>query len=111
MNKDTFVAECMERHRLCLEAVTHCLRQGGDYAEESHIKLLLNCSQICMTAADFMIRGCENLHELCEIAAFVCERTVVSCQRWADTDPVLKQCMEQCSRCGEYNRKAVMAAA
>jgi hypothetical protein len=111
MNKDNYVAECMECHRLCMEAVSYCLRQGGDYAEENHIKLLLNCSQICMTAVDFMIRGCESLPQVCEITAYFCERTVVSCQRWAETDAVLKQCMEQCSRCGEYNRKVVMAAA
>jgi hypothetical protein len=111
MNKDNYVAECMECHRLCMEAVSYCLRQGGDYAEENHIKLLLNCSQICMTAVDFMIRGCESLQQVCEITAYLCERTVVSCQRWAETDAVLKQCMNQCSRCGEHNRKVMMAAA
>lgn len=110
MNKDNFVAECMECHRLCMEAVTYCLRQGGDYAEEKHVTLLLNSSQISITAADFMIRGCENLAELCEVAAFICERTVISCQRWADTDPVRKQCMNQCSRCAEQNRKVMIAA-
>ena len=57
------IQNCVECHRVCLETITHCLREGGKHAEAAHIGLMLDCAQICQTSADFMIRG-SGLHAL-----------------------------------------------
>lgn len=50
------VDECLSCFRTCLESVTHCLEKGGRHAEASHIRLLLDCAEICETSAGFMLR-------------------------------------------------------
>lgn len=105
----TCIAECMECHRVCMETLTHCFSEGKSYVEATHLQLLLDCSQICQTATDFMIRQSDLVCRTCEIAAYVCEKTSVSCERWASSDPQMKRCMEVCSRCGECCRKVMMA--
>lgn len=114
MSKETCVAacipECLECHRICMETLTYCLRKGEDYAEADHVHLLLDCSQICLTAVDFMTRDSDVVSQISEIAAYLCEKTAVSCERWGDSDSQMKRCMEVCRRCGECCRKIMIAA-
>lgn len=44
------VDNCQECHEICVEAVDHCLRKGGQHAEPDHIRLLQDCAQIFRTA-------------------------------------------------------------
>jgi hypothetical protein len=92
------IENCTECHRVCLETVTHCLQQGGAHAEASHIRLLLDCVQICQTSADFMSRGSELHAQTCGVCADICERCARDCERWGE-DPQMKACAEVCRRC------------
>ncbi len=56
------IQNCLDCYRVCLEMVTHCLQMGGRHAEASHIRLLLDCVEICRTSADFMLRGSPRHH-------------------------------------------------
>jgi hypothetical protein len=109
-NTEVCIAECMECHRVCMETLTHSLRQGQAYVEADHVQLLLDCSQICQTAVDFMTRGSDAVCQICEITAYICEKAAVSCARWADTDPKMKRCADVCKRCAECCRRIMMAA-
>ncbi len=53
------IGNCTDCHRICLETANHSLAQGGKHAEVGHVRLLLECAQICQTSADFMARGPE----------------------------------------------------
>ena len=44
-------------HDICLQTVSHCLEKGGDHARTEHVTLLLDCAEICQTAANFMLRN------------------------------------------------------
>ena len=91
---------CHECHDVCLQAVQHCLEKGGRHAEASHIRLLLDCAQICHTSEDFMLRG-SDLHPLtCGVCAEVCNRCAEDCDRLGD-DPTMKRCSEVCRRCAQ----------
>ena len=68
------IQNCMECHRICLETVPHCLQMGGKHAEAAHIRLLLDCAEICQTSANFMIRGSDLHTRTCAVCAEVCER-------------------------------------
>jgi hypothetical protein len=99
------IQNCLDCHRVCLELVSHCLKMGGKHAEPDHIRLLLDCAQICATSADFMIRG-SDLHALtCGACAEVCARCADDCERMAEGDEPMTRCAEVCRRCAESCRR------
>lgn len=72
------IKECLSCHSICLNTVTYCLEQGGPHAEAGHIRLLLDCAEICQTSANFMLRGSLLHTRTCgvcaEILRAVCRR-------------------------------------
>ena len=96
--------QCRECHAVCVETVHHCLEQGGRHAEAGHVRLLLDCAQICDTSGDFLLRGSELHTETCRACAEVCTRCAESCER-VGGDDVMKRCAEVCRRCAESCRQ------
>ena len=94
------IAFCQECHEVCLQMVPHCLSKGGQHAEPSHIRMLLDCAEICETSANFMIRGSELHTETCRACSEVCQRCAVDCQRLG-SDPEMEKCAGVCLRCAE----------
>lgn len=94
------IRECEECHDICAETVSYCLQKGGDHAEPDHIRLLLDCAEICQTSANFMLRVSDLHTETCRACAVVCQRCAESCQRMTN-DAQVKRCAEVCRRCGE----------
>ncbi len=90
------IQNCTDCHRVCLETITHCLQVGGEHAAQAHIRLLLDCVQICQTSADFMIRSSELHQRTCGVCAEVCDRCAADCERMAANDPMMRQCAEMC---------------
>ena len=78
------IQECHNCHDSCAETVTHCLQMGGDHAEPNHIRLLLDCNEICQTSANFMLRTSEFYGQTCGVYAHVCERCAEDYERFGD---------------------------
>jgi hypothetical protein len=98
-NMDECIRNCTECHIICLKTVTHCLGVGGKHADQEHIRMLLDCAQICATSADFMTRG-SPLHRLtCGVCAEICQKCADDCDRMAKGDQQMLQCVEMCRRC------------
>jgi hypothetical protein len=94
------IQECQDCHSVCLQTVVHCLEKGGKDAEAEHIRLMLDCAEICQTSANFMLRGSE-LHTLtCEICDEICSQCADSCEQFGD-DAEMRACAETCRRCAE----------
>lgn len=98
------IENCSDCHNICVEAVSHCLELGGKHAEAMHIRLLLDCADICMTSASTMLRGSELHVRTCALCAEICDLCAESCENLAD-DALMKQCAEICRRCAESCRK------
>jgi Domain of Unknown Function (DUF326) len=98
------IDNCQECHEVCLHTVTHCLDKGGRHAEAHHIRLLLDCAEICETSANFMIRHSDLHAETCRACSEVCERCAEDCERLADDD-MMRRCAEICRRCAESCRQ------
>ena len=92
------IQQCLNCHSICLEATTRCLEQGDKHANPEHIAILLDCSQICATSADFMLRGSESYIETCGVCATNCERCAESCGR-VGRDEMMTRCAEACRQC------------
>jgi len=99
------IQNCTECHHVCLETITHCLQMGGKHAESQHIRLMLDCAQICQTSADLMIRSSDLHHLTCGVCAEVCARCADDCERIDPDNEQMRRCAEACRRCAESCRQ------
>ena len=96
---------CLDCHKACVQTLPYCLQTGGHHAEANHIRLMMDCAEICQTSANFMLRG-SDLHEhTCAACAAVCERCAVDCERMSDGDSRMAACAEMCQRCADACRQ------
>lgn len=84
---------CRECHQMCIEAATHYLVKGEGELRD-HVRLLWDCSEICIITANFLGRGSEYRGEACRACAIVCDGCAERCGRMAD--PIMKRCGEIC---------------
>jgi hypothetical protein len=98
------IEDCLSCHRICVETTAYCLQKGGKHAAADHIRILLDCAQICATSADFMLRGSDLHTHTCAACAAVCEACAASCAQMAD-DEMMKRCADTCRRCAESCRE------
>ena len=98
------IENCLECHRICEETATYCTTMGGNHAEPTHLRLLRDCAQICITSADFMLRSSDLYSQVCGVCAQVCQRCAESCEQFGD-DVQMKECAEICRRCAESCRQ------
>lgn len=104
------ISNCMTCHAVCLETITHCLQMGGEHASPNHIKLLQDCAQICITSADFMLRGSQFHGQTCAVCAAICEACARECERMADGgSDFMQRCADACRRCAESCRRMASA--
>ena len=98
------IENCSTCHSICLQTVAYCLSMGGKHAEASHIRLMLDCVEICQTSANFMLRGSDLHTRTCAVCAEVCDRCALDCDRFGD-DAQMKLCADTCRRCAESCRR------
>jgi hypothetical protein len=94
------IDDCNNCHAACLETVEYSLEKGGDHATEAHIRLLLDCAEICQTSANFMLRNSPLHAIICAACAEICERCAVECERFPD-DMQMAACARMCRTCAE----------
>jgi hypothetical protein len=95
---------CVVCHAVCTEAIAQSLERGGEQSAFPHVRLLLDCAEICQVSANFLLRG-SNLHvETCAVCADVCDRCAVECESMQQGDDLMRRCAEACRRCAETCR-------
>jgi hypothetical protein len=101
------IEACTRCHQVCLETVTHCLEMGGRHADPAHIRLLLDCAEICQTSANFMLRSSDLHTRTCAVCAEVCERCAQECETFEEA--FMQACAQECRRCAESCRRMAQA--
>jgi len=97
------IDECDKCHRIRVETAGYCLEKGGRHAAPEHIRLLIDCAEICQTSANFMLRG-SAVHETIRGAcAEVRDRCAESCDRIGDDEQV-KKCSQAIRACADSCR-------
>jgi hypothetical protein len=100
---DACIEDCLDCHRTCVETLSYCLQQGGKHAEAEHVTLMLDCAEMCQTAANFMMRM-SPLHErTCLTCAEICERCAADCASF--DDETMRLCADACASCAESCRE------
>ena len=100
---------CDECRAACLTTLAYCLEKGGEHARADHIRLLVDCAEICATSAAFMLRGSDLYAAVCGACAEVCEQCAESCESMNDEQ--MRSCAQACRRCAESCRRMAGAAA
>ncbi|RKH53679.1 four-helix bundle copper-binding protein [Corallococcus sp. AB049A] len=108
MRSDDEMRECIDNclscHRVCLEALADGLQRGGKLAEPGHLRLLMDCADICDTSARFMLRGSDLHSRTCFACAEVCAACATACEE-TGLEGLMKACAEACRRCEESCRR------
>lgn len=99
------INDCNECYTICISTSNHCLMMGGKHAEAGHIRTMLDCADICQTAARFMLRGSEHHRDTCGVCAEICRVCAESCERIDSSDADMKRCAEICRRCADSCEK------
>ena len=97
------IQNCQDCHRACLQTLAYCMKQGGRHAAPEHLRLLMDCADVCLTSASFMIRGSALHVHTCAACAAVCERCAEDCAEMGD-DPRMRALADTCRHCAESCR-------
>jgi hypothetical protein len=68
------IQECLNCYSVCLSQVLECLKKGGKHSEPKHMRLMMDCVEICKVSADFMLRNSLFHTKTCDTCAEVCVR-------------------------------------
>lgn len=94
------IQNCQDCHRACLQTLPYCMEQGGRHARPEHLRLLMDCADICAASAAFMLRRSELHHFTCAACAEVCRRCAEDCARMSD-DLRMKALADTCGHCAD----------
>lgn len=95
------IETCNNCHKICLETLVYCLEKGGEHSQKDHIRLLADCSEICQTSANFMLRGSDLHNKICAACAVICQECADSCDRFPN-DKIMQKCVDACRTCSEH---------
>ena len=101
------IDNCQRCHSLCWStALTHCLQQQGAHTKPDHYRLMMNCAEICQTAANFMLSESVYHHAVCKLCAQICEDCARSCEQTGN----MEECMIACRECARSCQSMAIAA-
>ena len=92
------IQDCHECQVTCLATIQHCLRKGGVHADTRHIRVMMDCAEICSAAAGFMARSSDLHARTCAVCSEVCGQCAASCEKISG-DEEMKACAQACWRC------------
>jgi len=103
---------CRDCNAMCVQTISHCLKLGGRHAGVDHIRLFEDCAQMCVTAADYMLRESPFHDRICRLCSDLCKQCGKDCEQVAGDDQMIKQCIDMCRKCaGSCDRMASKVAA
>ncbi len=91
-------------------ALVHCLELGGPHARPQHLRLLLDCAEICSTAADFIGHKSQFHTQLCALCVEICETCAEDCEKLGRMDDCVIACRDCADWCREMARTDHAAA-
>jgi hypothetical protein len=97
----TCIQLCRDCHAMCTQTIAHCLKLGGRHAAPDHIRLLVDCAQMCATNIDYMLRESSFHDRVCRLCSELCTQCGEGCEQVAGDDRLIKQCIEMCRKCAE----------
>ncbi|MDF3030625.1 MAG: ferredoxin [Moraxellaceae bacterium] len=91
---------CENCYRICVQTLVYATHQTDRPIHESHLRLLMDCADICHTCANFLLRDSDMHAQVCRACAAICERCAEFCGERRD-DAQIRLCEQVCLRCSE----------
>lgn len=67
---ESCIQDCLNAHTVSLDGATQAMQQAG--AKADLIRTMLDCSEICLASAHFMIRNSRLYGYVCQACASIC---------------------------------------
>ena len=90
------IQDCLNCHRVCLDTAEKYRQAAKEQSRQAYIYMLLDCADICLTAAHFMQHNSPLSGYTCDACAHVCAHCEGECQQAGDTD-----CANACQTCAQ----------
>lgn len=98
------ITSCEKCRAACIRAVTQSLELGGEYARREHIRLLLDCAEICQVSVNFLLRGSPSAGYFCSIGGRLCDRYVRNYKGLGGLDECVVACENAAVLCHKLGR-------
>jgi len=89
-----------EEMRQCIDATSECYTVCTETltysSNAAHIKLLIDCAEICQTTQNTLLRASDLGIMLAAVCVEACEKVAESCRRIDTADGQLNACAEMC---------------
>ena len=96
---------CLKTHVACLHAATHVLQKGEAHPRDL-VRVLWDCADQTVVAANLMSRGSPFHHITCGACAALCEAVVLEAgEAGSGGDPILARCVADAERCAKLCRE------
>lgn len=95
------IKACLDCHAICLHtAMNYCVEENGRHVGAAHLRLMLNCAELCQTSANFMLSNSPLHGRVCSVCAEACEACARSCEEVGG----MPECRDECLRCAKSCR-------
>lgn len=98
---ESCIKACLECHDVCVKTLDSCIEKGNQNAYQKHIKLLMDCIDICRLSREFMLRGSDRHGITCYTCYQICQMCAEYCDMLSKDDPVMEDCAKKCYECAE----------
>jgi hypothetical protein len=102
------VRQCIDAtsncYTVCTETLTYSLNGVGLLSESEHVRLLIDCCEVCQTTQNTLLRGSDLGLMLTAVCVEACEKVAESCRR-VDGDEQLLACAETCDQTADCCRQ------
>lgn len=86
-------------YAVCMRSVSYGYVKESGPLQEEHVRLMIDCAEMCQTAANFLIRESDHYLRICREAAEICKDLVSSCEGVDGMEGILSICDECVSAC------------
>jgi len=85
------IQDCLNCHTVCLDTAMRVMQKSGN---ADNVRTLLDCAEICLTSAHFMLRGSPLHTSTCQLCAMICQHCGEMCAQIGEND-----CANACNAC------------
>ncbi len=94
---DDCTQDCLNCHTVCYDTAMRII-QSGEQVHAQHISSMLNCAELCLTAAHFMLSSSSFYTAICQACADVCTHCNALCTSMGEVESAnaCLACAESC---------------
>ncbi|HLG65495.1 MAG TPA: four-helix bundle copper-binding protein [Ktedonosporobacter sp.] len=85
------IQDCLNCHTVCLDTAMRVMQKSGN---ADNVRTLLDCAEICLTSAHFMLRNSPLHTSTCQLCAMICQHCEEMCAQIGEND-----CANACNAC------------